>query len=486
MKNLNLITSSETICSQPINHQRVTQTQTDFGSAVSVSSWSSWLLVAVVALLTGPIAQAALPAAINGQAVPSLAPILEQVTPAVVNINTKSVQYVRSRNSEFYSWFYGLPNTPRERVTQSLGSGVIVDAVKGLILTNHHVVKDADDISVVLHDGRTYNATLIGSDDGTDVAVIQIEAENLTALPLADSKALRVGDFVVAVGNPFGLGQTVTSGIVSALGRTSLSGLGFQNFIQTDASINPGNSGGALIDLNGSLVGINTAIFSPSGGNVGIGFAIPSSLAERMMRQLVEFGTVRRGSLGMGVQDITERLAQAFDVGQKQGVLVTSVDTDSPADRAGLQPGDIITQLNGDRINNQKQFQNYEGLLELDRQVTIDYLRNDEAKQVFTLISEADRNELKGQELHALLNGTLLSNLPVQYRNRFQGVLIEEIERNSKAWQLGLRAGDLITSVNKGEISSLKQLSESIKRSSKTPLLNIYRNGRNYLLLLEE
>ncbi|MCB1582035.1 MAG: Do family serine endopeptidase [Xanthomonadales bacterium] len=441
----------------------------------------TFLLMMVVLSTT----QAALPTAVSGQAVPSLAPILEKVTPAVVNINTKSVQYVRSRNSEFYSWFYGLPNTPRERVTQSLGSGVIVDAVKGLILTNHHVVDDADDISVVLHDGRTYSATLIGSDDGTDVAVIQIDAENLTALPLADSNQLRVGDFVVAVGNPFGLGQTVTSGIVSALGRTSLSGLGYQNFIQTDASINPGNSGGALIDLNGSLVGINTAIFSPSGGNVGIGFAIPSSLAARMMRQLVEYGAVRRGSLGMDVQDITERLARAFDVGQKQGVLVTSVDPDSPADRAGLQAGDIITNLNGDKITSQKQFQNYEGLLELNTQVVIDYLRNDQAKIVRTLITEADRNELKGDELHELLKGSLLINLPAKYRDRFQGVLIEEVQRNSTAWELGLRAGDLITAVNKAEISSLKQLAQNIKTTKKAPMLTIYRNGRNYLLPLE-
>lgn len=439
----------------------------------------------ILILLISANTQATLPAAVNGQPVPSLAPILDQVTPAVVNINTKSVKYVRSRNSDFYSWFYGLPNTPREQVTQSLGSGVIVDAVRGLILTNHHVVGDADDISVVLHDGRTYSATLLGSDDGTDVAVIQIDAEDLTALPLADSEQLRVGDFVVAVGNPFGLGQTVTSGIVSALGRTSLSGLGYQNFIQTDASINPGNSGGALIDLNGSLVGINTAIFSPSGGNVGIGFAIPSSLAKRMMRQLVEFGTVRRGSLGMGVQDITERLARAFDVGQKQGVLVTSVDSDSPAARAGIKPGDIITQLNGDKISSQKQFQNYEGLIELDSQVKIDYMRDDRSKQVTTLITEADRNELPGKELHPLLTGILLSNLPVKYRDRFQGVLIEEIERNSKAWDLGLRAGDLITSVNKGEINSIKQMTERFDRSRKAPLLNIYRNGRNYLLLLE-
>lgn len=443
------------------------------------------LLAFLGTLLFSVTTSATLPAAVNGQPVPSLAPILEQVTPAVVNINTKSVQYVRSRNSDFYSWFYGLPNTPRERVTQSLGSGVIVDAVRGLILTNHHVVGDADDISVVLHDGRTYNATLLGSDDGTDVAVIQIEAEGLTALPLADSKQLRVGDFVVAVGNPFGLGQTVTSGIVSALGRTSLSGLGFQNFIQTDASINPGNSGGALIDLNGSLVGINTAIFSPSGGNVGIGFAIPSSLAKRMMRQLVEFGTVRRGSLGMGVQDITERLARAFDVGQKQGVLVTSVDPDSPADRAGLQAGDIITRLNGDKISSQKQFQNYEGLLELNRDVAIEYTRNERERQIKTRITEADRDELKGQELNSLLKGTVLSNVPAQYRDRFQGVLIEEVERGSSAWDLGLRAGDLVTAVNKQDINNLKQMTQRFEVIRKSPLLNIYRNGRNYLLLLE-
>ncbi len=242
----------------------------------------------VVCLLMTVTAHAALPVALGSQQLPSLAPILEQVTPAVVNINTRSVQYVRDSRSEYYRWFYGLPSAPQERVSQSLGSGVIVDAEKGYILTNHHVVKNADDISVVLHDGRTYSAKLIGSDDGTDVAVIQIEADKLTALPLADSRKLKVGDFVVAVGNPFGLGQTVTSGIVSALGRTSLSGLGYQNFIQTDASINPGNSGGALIDLSGTLVGINTAIFSPSGGNVGIGFAIPSSLAQRMMSQLIE------------------------------------------------------------------------------------------------------------------------------------------------------------------------------------------------------
>ncbi len=426
---------------------------------------------------------AALPTAVDGQPLPSLAPVLEQVTPAVVNVNTKSVQYVRSRNNDFYSWFYGLPSAPRERVTQSLGSGVIIDAVQGLILTNHHVVNDADEISVVLHDGRQFDARLIGSDEGTDVAVIQIEAKDLTALPLADSSELRVGDFVVAVGNPFGLGQTVTSGIVSALGRTSLSGLGYQNFIQTDASINPGNSGGALINLNGELVGINTAIFSPSGGNVGIGFAIPSSLAERMMRQLVAYGTVRRGSLGIQVQDITDRLSQAFNIAINQGVLVTAVDPESPAERAGLQAGDVVTYINGQKISSSKQFQNFEGLIELDSDVTVGFLREGKELRKLTRISEIDRSEMSGQELHRELTGSVLINLPHKYRENYQGVFVESVERSSSAWQLGLRAGDLITAVDKNDIVNLKQLN---KRMAKKVVLSIYRNGRYYLLPLSD
>ena len=262
-----------------------------------------------LALVSGSgSALAVLPMAVDGEPLPSLAPVLKRVTPSVVNVNTITRVRVRSPLLEdpFFRRFFNVPDAPRERVSQSLGSGVIVDAENGYVLTNNHVIARADEIYVGLKDGRSLEATLIGTDPDTDLAVIQVPAEKLTALQLADSDLLEVGDFVVAVGNPFGLGQTVTSGIVSALGRTGLRGLEYQNFIQTDASINPGNSGGALINLRGELVGINSAIFTPSGGNVGIGFAIPASMARYVMDQLVEFGEVRRGTLGLVVQDLTD------------------------------------------------------------------------------------------------------------------------------------------------------------------------------------
>jgi len=426
---------------------------------------------------------AGLPTEVNGLKVPSLAPILEQVTPAVVNIHSTSRQRVNRQS--FYSWFYGLPNAPQERVTQSLGSGVIVDAKNGYILTNNHVIDAADDIQVSLQDGRSFTATLIGTDEGTDVAVIKISAQDLQELHLANSKNMRVGDFVVAVGNPFGLGQTVTSGIVSALGRTNLQGMGYQNFIQTDASINPGNSGGALINLKGELVGINTAIYSPSGGNVGIGFAIPSSLALRIMNQLIKYGQVKRGSLGIDVQDITANLARAFNLEKNSGVIITDVEPDSPADSAGLQAGDIVTNLNGNKVRSQHDFDNLEGLFELNTRIEIHYLRNEKKQLTYTKINSYDRKEFDGKELHAQLAGAHFINLPSRLKNNYQGVLIDEIQRGSQAWNQGLRSGDLITSANKKEVSNLKQLKIFLDQSQKSPVLNIYRNYRNYILVLE-
>lgn len=450
---------------------------------MSIHTMKQFILI--YTLIFSAISAAGLPTEVNGVKVPSLAPILENVTPAVVNIHSTSRQRVNSRNQSFYNWFYGLPNVPQERMTQSLGSGVIVDAENGYILTNNHVIEDADDIQVSLQDGRSISATLIGTDEGTDVAVIQIDAKDLHELNLVDSKNMRVGDFVVAVGNPFGLGQTVTSGIVSALGRTNLQGLGYQNFIQTDASINPGNSGGALINLHGDLVGINTAIYSPSGGNVGIGFAIPSSLAKRIMKQLVQFGQVRRGSLGIEVQDITANLARAFNLEKNSGVIITDVEPDSPAELAGLETGDIISHLNDNRIKNQHDFDNQEGLFELNTSIDIKYLRNEKQKLTRTKINNFDRKEMDGVELHKKLTGAHFINLPSRLKDNYQGVLIDEIVRNSKAWKLGLRSGDLITSINKNEVSNLKALKILLDKSKKSAVLNIYRNYRNYLLVLE-
>ncbi len=335
-------------------------------------------LILILIVLAASGAHAGLPVSVEGQALPSLAPILKNVTPSVVNIYTQTRVRVRSPllDDPIFRRFFNVPDIPRERISQSLGSGVIVDSAKGYVLTNHHVIEGADDISVTLKDGRSMEARVIGVDPDTDLAVIRIPADALSALSLADSDKLQVGDFVVAVGNPFGLGQTVTSGIVSALGRTGVRGLEYQNFIQTDASINPGNSGGALINLRGELVGINSAIFTPSGGNVGIGFAIPSGMARYVMDQLIRFGEVRRGTLGLIVQNLSSELAGAFGIGTERGALVAEVVDGTAADRAGLQPGDVVTSVAGRAIRNAQDFLNAEGQAPVGEALLLEYLRD--------------------------------------------------------------------------------------------------------------
>lgn len=435
-------------------------------------------------------ASAALPAEVDGRPLPSLAPMLEGVTPAVVNIHSKTVVRVRNPYADdpFFRHFFGLPNMPQERIKQSLGSGVIVDAQRGLILTNSHVIDGADDIQVSLADGRTFSAERIGSDEDTDVGVIRIKAQDLVAVPVARSDALRVGDFVVAVGNPFGLGQTVTSGIVSALGRAGLPGLGFQNFIQTDASINPGNSGGALVNLRGELIGINTAIFNPGGsaaGNIGIGFAIPSDMALDVMRQLLENGVVRRGTLGIETQDITPEIAAALGLGDTQGVIVTRVQPGSAAAAAGLHAGDAITALDGKAVTGRRELMNAEGLLPVGKTVNLKVRR--EGRDMMLKASLAARvTELAGATLDPRLNGARFGALPERLRREgVGGVVVLGVERGSLAEARGLREGDLITAVNRRDLADLGGFERLVKQRPTQLLLTLVRGNRAYFVLME-
>ncbi len=429
-----------------------------------------------------------LPVAVDGQQLPTLAPMIERITPAVVNINSKTRVKVRDpfANDPFFQHFFGLPNMPRERVQQSLGSGVIVDAARGHVLTNNHVVNGADDISVTLNDGRTLKATLLGTDPDSDVALIQIPAERLTALPLADSNKLRVGDFVVAVGNPFGLGQTVTSGIVSALGRSGLQGLGVQNFIQTDASINPGNSGGALVNLRGELIGINTAIFSPSGGNVGIGFAIPSMLATDVMSQLLKFGAVRRGSLGVDAQDVSEELAPLLGLQSPRGALVTQVQAGSAAAGAGLKTGDVIVALNEKRITTSADLINTEALLPVGKQVFLGVVRDKKALTLSTVLKPEEIRSLAGSELDARLQGAQFSDLGDKLRRQgLNGILVDKLDKASRAARNGLAEGDLVAAINQVNVRNLDDAEAKLERAPQQLLLTVVRGRRAFYVLME-
>ena len=359
-------------------------------------------------------ANAALPQEIDGEELPSLAPMLENVTPAVVNIATEG--RVKQRQSPlfsdpFFRHFFKIPDQPIERKTSSLGSGVIVDSKRGLVLTNNHVIANAVQITVTLRDGRQVEAEIVGADPETDIAVLKMTAENLTALTTTDSDDLRVGDFVVAIGNPFGLGQTVTSGIISALSRSGLGIEEYEDFIQTDASINPGNSGGALVNLRGELVGINTAIFSQSGASHGIGFAIPINLALQIMEQILNTGEVKRGFLGVSIQDISPELAEAFGLTRKNGALINKVLKDSPADKAGLLPGDIVISIDGKKIRNANDVRNRIGLLPVGEKIKFKLLRDGKEFDLVVLVDEVTEREIKPRVSNDLLKGVTVSDI---------------------------------------------------------------------------
>lgn len=448
------------------------------------------LLCAFITPLMGP-ASAALPMADSqGAPLPTLAPMLEQVTPAVVNISTRGRVQVQGNpllQDPFFRRFFNLPEQPSHRDTQSLGSGVIVDAANGYILTNNHVIDKAIEITVTLQDGRRLNATLVGADPEADVAVIQVPAENLSALKLADSNQLRVGDFVVAIGNPFGLGQTVTSGIVSALGRSGLGIEGYEDFIQTDASINPGNSGGALVNLRGELVGINTAIIAPGGGNVGIGFAIPTNMSQQIMAQLVKYGEVKRGKLGVSAQNLTPELAHAFDIKQATGAVVVQLAPDSPAAAAGLQVGDVIISVNGHDTANAADIRNQLGLLRVDDKVSLEIFRGTKKLTIKTRIGDPEPNKVEGEQFDARLEGTLFSRIEEgsPLYGQVEGVLVVETEPNSRAWRAGLRKGDVVVSANRRNVTDFASLAEALKASRRGVLLNVLRGSSALFILIQ-
>jgi Do/DeqQ family serine protease len=441
-------------------------------------------------LLLSLNAHAALPAHDSqGEPVPSLAPMLDNTIPSVVNIFTRTRVAVEQSPllvDPFFRRFFSLPEAqPRERTEQSLGSGVVVDGKHGYIVTNHHVIDKADEISVNLHDGRTLKATLVGSDPETDIAVLKVDNGELAALPLSDSERLRVGDFVVAIGNPFGLGQTVTSGIVSALGRSGLGIEGYEDFIQTDASINPGNSGGALVNLKGELVGINTAILSKSGGNVGIGFAIPINMVREIMGQLIEHGEVKRGSMGAQAQDLTPELAAAFNIEPHQGAVVSQVSSGSPADKAGLKTGDVITHINDAPIKDASAVRNRIGLLRIGEKVTLRVLRDSRPLTLHALIEEPAVVALEGEKLHPRLSGALLANIAEEtVRGRIEGVMVVDIAPGSKALRAGLRKGDLITQANRHEVRNLDEM-QAVIAADRALLLNVQRRDGAFYLILQ-
>ncbi|MCP1338682.1 DegQ family serine endoprotease [Idiomarina sp. M1R2S28] len=438
-------------------------------------------LICVVSFTSIPSAQAGIPFFGNDDEQPTLAPMLEEVTPAVVNISVKGKREVRQRLPEALRFFFG-PNSPheqvRERPFRGLGSGVIIDAEKGYVVTNNHVVDDATEILVTLKNGREFDAKVIGTDERSDVALLKIEnGEDLTEIELGKSSELRVGDFVVAIGNPFGLGQTVTSGIVSALGRAGLGIEELENFIQTDAAINSGNSGGALVTLDGELIGINTAILGPNGGNIGIGFAIPSDMMNNLVQQLIEFGEVRRGVLGVRGNDLTHDVAQALNIPVNRGAFVSQVVPGSSAAEAGIESGDVIISVDGQTIRSFSELGAMVGSIGSGNSLKLGVIRDGEEQSINVTLGAQDMS-VTAESIHPALQGATLA------ATDGNGVEVEELEERSPAARIGLEEGDIIQGVNRKAVSSLSELRAAIEDKSGVIALNIKRGDSSLFIVL--
>jgi Do/DeqQ family serine protease len=433
-----------------------------------------------VLLALSAAGQAQVPDEIDGQAFPSLAPLVKAAAPAVVNIRVSQTVQARSPyNDEMFRRFFGLPDLPGgSREVASAGSGVIVDSENGYILTNHHVVANADQIEVFLFNEDSLDAEVVGSDAETDIAVLKVDPQNLVDIPIGDSDELQVGDFVIAIGNPFGLGHTVTSGIVSALGRSGISQNGLEDFIQTDASINPGNSGGALVNMRGELVGINSAILSRTGGNIGIGFAVPSAIADSIMRQIVEYGEVRRGLLGVTIDTIDQESAQVLGAEVDRGALVTNVEPGSAAEQAGLQVDDIIVRVDERTINDSRALATAIGLKGSGEDVEIEFIRDGRRRTVTATLGERSLRQIAGADIHLGLSG---ARFATESTTGTGGVEVADVEPGSPAAQRGLRPGDVIIAVNRIRVGNLEQLQDVAGRNQILFLL-VRRDDRQLML----
>lgn len=420
----------------------------------------------------------------------SLAPMLQKILPSVVNIRAqiKITDIATLSRLEQERRKLGVSGPLPDKIVAD-ASGVIVDANKGYIITNAHVIEDAQMITVTIGDGRHYTAKVIGSDKPSDIALIQIQGKRkLTALPFGNSNNLKVGDFVAAIGNPFGLNQTVTSGIISALGRTTLGIENYENFIQTDAPINPGNSGGALVNTQGELVGINTAIVAPGMGT-GIGFAIPANMAKSVMQQLIEFGNVKRGALGIGAQDITPELASAFNLSIDKGAVVTEVMMNSPAEKAGVQVGDVITSINNVDIKSSNDVVNTVGFMRVDSKTSLNLIRNNKPITIQVALADPKKRQEISQQQDPFLYGVGLKNFSLYspIHGQIKGVLVVSVDEDTNAWHADLMAGDVITSANQQKVTNIADLGKVLKTAKQTLLLNVLRGpGAVFLVINKE